>query len=236
MAELSKMGKILELAPKIGVRLCNAAIIFFLVAFLFSALCSWAGPLVPNLFTGLRFPLAGLTGIAVDDENIYTISRGYGRFQVFDKTGKFVRGWFCPFSKGAVWINVNKDDNLSVILSTGKEYIYTVDGKLLGKSDRSEEYPDENTRQGKNETYDSEGNLYAPIDSFHSRIIKFSPSGNMSTVVSDPTWVCIVKVPFNLIILAALVVPRSYFQKCRMNQKKHGIPNKAVSAQNSAHG
>lgn len=228
------MRKVLNLTPKTGVRLCNAAIVFFLVATLFSPFCSLVGPLVPHLFTGLRFPLAGLTGIAVDDENIYTISRGYGRFQVFDKTGKFVRGWFCPFSKGAVWINVNKDNNLSVILSTGKEYIYSVDGKLLGKSDCSDEYPDENTRQGKNETYDSEGNLYAPIDSFHSRIIKFSPSGKMSTVVSDPTWVCIVKVPFSLIILAALIFPRGYFQKCHINSKKH-IPNKAVSAQNSAH-
>ena len=91
------MGKVLNLTPKMGVRLCNVAIIFFLIATLFSPFCSLVGPLVPHFFTGLRFPLAGLTGIAVDDGNIYTISRGYGRFQVFDKTGKFVQGWFCPF-------------------------------------------------------------------------------------------------------------------------------------------
>lgn len=227
------MGKILNLTPKTSVRLCNAAIVFFLVASLFAPFCSLFGPLVPHLFSGLRFPLAGLTGITVDDENVYTISRGYGRFQVFGKTGKFVKGWFCPFSKGTVWVNINKDDNLSVILSNGKEYIYSVDGELLKKSDFSEDYPDENIRQGKNETYDSEGNLYAPIDSFRSKVIKFSPSAEMSIVVSDPIWLCIIKVPFSLIILMALVFPRGYFQKCYMNSKKHSIPNKAVPTKNS---
>lgn len=227
------MGKILNLTPKTGVRLCNAAIVFFLVAFLFAVFCSFAGPLVPHLFTGLRFPLAGLTGIAVDDENIYTISQGYGRFQIFDKTGKFVRGWFGPFSKGTFWVNMNKNNNLSIILSDGEEYIYSVDGELLKRSDCSKDYPDENIRQGKNGTYDFEGNLYAPIDSFRSKVIKFSPSGEMSTVVSDPIWLCIIKVPFSLIILMALVFPRGYFRKCYMNSKKRSIPNKAVPPQNS---
>jgi len=227
------MGKILGLTPKTGVRLCNAAIIFFLVASLFAFFCSFAGPLVPHLFTGLRFPLAGLTGIAVDDGNIYTISRGYGRFQVFDKTGKFVKGWFCPFSKGTVWVNINKDGDLSVILSNGKEYIYSVDGELLKRSDCSKDYPDENIRQGENETYDSEGNLYALIDSFRSRVLKFTPTGEMSTVVSDPIWVCIIKVPFSLIILIALVFPRGYFQKCYITSKKHSVPNKSVPNKNS---
>ena len=131
---MSKMKKTLCLTSKKGVRLCNAAIVFFLVASLFSLLCSLFGPLVPHLFSGLRFPLAGLTGIAVDDENVYTISRGYGRFQVFDKTGKFVKGWFCPFSKGTFWVNMNKNNNLSIILSDGEEYIYSVDGELLKRS------------------------------------------------------------------------------------------------------
>src|SRR3989339_1583777 len=200
--KLSKMGKVLNLTSKIGIRLCNVAILFFLVATFFALFFSLVGLLVPHFLTNLRFPLAGLTGIAVDNGNIYTFSRGYARFQVFDKTGKFVKGWFCPFAKGTVWININKDNNLSVILSTGKEYIYSVDGELLKKSDHSEGFANEDTRLGKNEYYDSDGSLYALIDSFRSKIIKFSPSG-MSTVVTDPIWVCIIKIPFSLAFLLA---------------------------------
>ena len=81
-------------------------------------------------------------------------------------------------------------------------------------------------RRGRIETYDSEGNFYAPIDSFRSKVIKYSPSGEMSTVLSDPIWLCIIKVPFSLIILIALVFPRDYFKKRCMKPEKHNIPNK----------
>jgi hypothetical protein len=208
--EHGKKEQIRGLILRVGVHVCNAAIIFFLIASLFAFFCSLAGPLTPHLFTGLRFPLAGLTGIAVDDENIYTISQGYGRLQVFDKRGNFVRGWFGPFSKGTFWINIYKNNNLSVVISDGEEYIYSIDGKLLKKSG----HPDEYIRQDKNETYDSEGNLYISIDSFRSKVIKFSPSGKVDSVVSDPIWLSLIKVPISLIILIALIFPRGYFQKC----------------------
>lgn len=228
-----KKERMFGLIPRVGVHVCNVAIIFFLIASLFAFFCSLAGPLVPHLFTGLRFPLAGLTGIAVDDENIYTISQGYGRLQVFDKTGNFVKGWFGQFSKGTFWININKNNNLSVILSDGEEYIYNVDGELLKRSNCSKDYPNENIRQGKNETYGSDGNLYVPIDSFRSKVIKFSPSGKMGTVISDPIWFSLIKVPISLIILIALIFPRGYFQKCHMNSKKPSIPPKAIPTKNS---
>jgi len=228
------MWKTLGLKPKTGVHLCNVAIVFFLVAFLSAFLFSFVGPFMPRLFTGLRFPLAGLMGIAVDDlGNIYTVSQLYGRVQVFDRNGKFIKGWFCPFSKGSHWININKDGNLSITHSHGEEYIYTIDGKVLAKKDKSRKDLNWNISRGKDETYDPEGNLYAPIDSFRSKVIKFSPSGEMSTVVSDPIWLCIIKVPFCLIFLLALVFVREYFQKFYMKSKKDSIPQKSVPNKNS---
>jgi hypothetical protein len=232
---MSKTRKSLGLISKTSIRLCNVAIGFFVVAFLFTFFCSLVGPSFPNLFSSFRLPLADLTGIAVDKNSIYTISQGYGRLQVFSKTGKFVKGWFGPFSKSNFWININKNNNLSIILSNDEEYIYTTDGKLLGKSNRSIDYPDENSRLGNNETYDSDGNHYELKGFFCSKVVKFSLSGEMSTVVSDPILLCIIKVPTNLIILIALVFLRNYLQNLYIKSNRNSTTNKTSLLKNSSY-
>jgi hypothetical protein len=64
------------------------------------------------------------------------------RIQVYDREGKFLRGWSVPASGGAFKLHVTKDDNLEVFTARGdRRLVFAADGTLLVEGQyRGEDY------------------------------------------------------------------------------------------------
>ena len=153
-------------------------ILFWIVGF-FGGVLSSLGVLrwIPE---NIEFPLAHVGDIDVNENgNLFVLSRFYGRIQVYDQKGDFVRGWFYYAPSGEVSMKVNDSNDIEVA-AFGHDEIYIFDemGKMLS-SKKYEEidswYPSEdNTKHLFNEPtgmkYDVEGLVFP-------RIIQTGPNG-----------------------------------------------------------
>ncbi|MCL5772783.1 MAG: hypothetical protein M1536_00175 [Firmicutes bacterium] len=137
-------------------------------------------------------PLKGLDGIAVDDNGrIYCAVQAYGRVQVYDKNGNFIRSCYIDSNEG-FRINVDDKNNLYVnATKSGKYhmylyyilYVFNKNGELI-KQKESDEY-----------TYFKFGNVKKLIDkesntyeirsaSFYPHIVKIFSDGKEVTIVA----------------------------------------------------
>lgn len=134
--------------------------------------------------SSVRFPLADATAIAVDTRGrVYCWSRLYSRLQVYDKNGQFLRGWFLGTASSCPNMTVDSNDILYVETATNEHVTFDVNGILLGRSNRALREKPSNYQ-----SKDSDGNIYKTHKSWISEILKVSPSGEKSLLVSDPFY------------------------------------------------
>ncbi len=148
-------------------------------------------------------------GIAIDKEgNIYCGSKGYtGRIQKYSPDGKFIRGFD---THGGTWRGTdfgfyfNGEGNLCILfsgLSRSKRdsfYRLTIyDSK--GNALKTEEYTKPGTdyfNPVKNQVVDSAGNTYIFKGFLFPRVIKQTPEGGASIIISTPIWLWFFQAPF----------------------------------------
>ncbi len=130
-----------------------------------------------------EFPLGDLEEIVVDSKGrIYTADRFYSRVQMYDRSGRFVRGWF--MSAGQSNIHLDTFDRLSVH-ARAELRIYSGKGKLLSTKDVGPQFqlPSDGEKFRKR---DAAGNLYQAEGVLFPHVIKVTPGGQQKQLVSVP--------------------------------------------------
>jgi len=177
-----------------GIAICWMWLIGFLAIFLCWIL-GWAG--IGGASDQLRFPLGLPGGIAVDDKGyIYCSLSPYHRVQVYDKGGRFIRGWFVLLASGGNYVELGSEGNIHVrtVYHEQKWAVFTPYGKFIGRHNRN--LRDEGASLLP-EANDKDGNIYRVRNPWtFTKIVKIIPSDEETVVVSDPFYLWFVKAPF----------------------------------------
>jgi hypothetical protein len=147
-------------------------------------------------------------GIALDSSgNIYCGSKCYGRIQKYLPNGRFIRGFN---TEGGIWrgsdfgFRINENDQICITVSgMSKDYkgsvhrlrIYDQEGKLV----HTERYETDNTHYWhdmKNSVIDTAGNRYIFKGFLFPRVVKRTPSGKKSIIISTPILLWFLQAPF----------------------------------------
>ena len=174
-----------SLARRMVLLLCYVAAYVSIFSFMYPFIISLG--VKPWATRSMELPLGGEIGIAVDGEGrVYLSTGSYSRIQVYDRHGRFLRGWFGAASDD---MRINKEGNLEVHWSgMGSSGIatYTPRGKLISKTPTSGDFnlvPDERRyrRVGPNKSvYTLRGSWFGP------HVMKYDSSGSKTTIISVP--------------------------------------------------
>lgn len=153
-------------------------ILFWIIGF-FSGLLSSLGVLkwMPE---NIEFPLAHIGDIDVnEDGKLLVLSRFYGRIQMYDQKGNFIRGWFYYAPSGKVSMKITDSNEVEVAaFSSGKIYSFNEYGRLLETKtfeDMYNRYPSEDDI--KHLFVKSTGIKYDAKGLIFPRIIQTGPEG-----------------------------------------------------------
>lgn len=128
---------------------------------------------------GFKFGLA--TAVAIDkDDNLYVFHRGKQPIAVFDKAGKFLRGWGDREIKIAHGLRIDREGNVwTTDLGTHQIVKYSPDGKVL--LTLGTRYRPGATHDRFNQPADvavsPAGDIYVADGYGNSRVVKFSRAG-----------------------------------------------------------
>ena len=169
----------------------------------------------------VRFPLADSGPVAIDSKGrIYCSSGRYDRLQVYDRKGHFVRGWFFFGGDYHDSITIDHNDLIYVQKKIGEGYtVFDVNGNMLNEG---EHWPPEQARN--NPALDSEGSVYkSPAHWMYSdEVVKISPTGKKSVIISDPLYLRIIAAIFPtwIVWLPVLFIAWGYqeYQKRKNNK------------------
>lgn len=201
------------MARNFAVILC----VFYYIMFFFLAGCSfamWSGMQFQS--SKLQFPLGaeGCALIALDKQGrIYYAVESYHRLQVYDKHGRFLRGWFAPIESDQHRdLYVDEDDYVHVVRND-QDYTYSPKGELISVDRFSGKRPD---NQANALVTDSEGNTFRVESPFlRPRLVRTTATGVESVLVSDSLGLWIIKCPlpmalffFPTLVFAALLLGR----------------------------
>ena len=176
----------------------------------------------PEWLSGrVELPLGDLSGIAVDGQGrIYCGSPFYGRVQVYDADGRFLRGWFVDAGGGAFRLRVSPADELEVAAPRGSMYFrFDAEGNVLEEEADVPDYFVQFGEEGERRCRDVEGNTYTICWALlFPHIVRQSPDGTRATVVSTPAHNWIIMGPFPAWLLWAagivlLVVTNAWFRR-----------------------
>lgn len=176
--------------------------------------CFWGGALIFGIVCGvathtashivsskLQLPLGELQAVAVDNEGrIYCASSFYKRLQVYDGQGNFLRGWFVPYlTKYSIKLKIDCADHIHAATSVGQRrgsMVFDSEGNLLETTQDSGIFGDSDA--GSNlEVRDSKDNIYKIQSSvLFPRVLKITPSGEKSVLVSDSLNLWLIKASF----------------------------------------
>ena len=159
-----------------------------------------------------EFPLGDLASIAVDRQGrIFCGIVAYGRIQMYDSDGRFVRGWPVGSSGGAFRIRMNRSDQVDVAVTRG-DRLHTFDdrGNLLNTKERFDILPTDRVR-GPAQTecrlptgdvYSIRGGLLFP------HVVKRDGSGRRTTVVrmTFAKWLIMCPFPAGIFLAVAVVI------------------------------
>jgi hypothetical protein len=165
-------------------------------------LCCLLGGSVPSW---MELPMGEMGSIVVDRAgNIYCASSSYGRIQVFDRAGKFVRGMFIGGGGGRITMYFDSTELLHVYVSKARTlYIFNPDGTLVkkGKDEVASTIDSSINRHAR----DREGNTYSTVSpSFYPRVRKTTPEGKESIIVAVPLYLLIFQGPIPAWFIAAI--------------------------------
>jgi hypothetical protein len=165
----------------------------------------WLTKYIPS---GVQLPLSELSGPALDHAgNIYCISEAYGRLQVYDSNGRFVRSWTVGLWGHAGTVHLDDRDRVHVYVSLHPaHYIYDTRGRLL----RTERLSDDDTRpdgpSGPNAASGYEYVVRRP--SIWPQVVKVGADGRESVVVrpNPLLWIFAGPFPAGLFVALAIIV------------------------------
>lgn len=153
-------------------------IFFWIVGFFGGALSSLG--VLKWMPASIEFPLALIEDMDINENgDLFVLSRFYGRIQVYNQKGEFLRGWFFYAPSGTVSMNINDSNEIEVAAFSSDEiYSFNENGRLLKTTnfeDMYNRYPSEdNTKHLLNTStgmkYDAEGFVFP-------RIILTGPDG-----------------------------------------------------------
>ncbi|HEY3298511.1 MAG TPA: hypothetical protein VGK34_07640, partial [Armatimonadota bacterium] len=179
-------------ASKLAHRIAVGITVLGLIGFAGAFLCAmYFSKVIPRT---VQMPMAELDNIAVDDSgHIYCISSSYYRLQAFDNKGRFLWGAYTGECKTSdqLWVDASAQIH---VLSTfvSQHRIFDSRGKLLKQVHVSEKYAEQlrasDVHTGSRAT-DKSGNRYT-VDhpSIWPTVIRTSPSGKRSAVISPIVW------------------------------------------------
>lgn len=163
----------------------------------------WTTTFAPSVISNLNieYPLGVLKSIAVDSSGrIYCGIEAYSRIQVYDKNGRYLKGWFIDSSGGSFKIKVDEKDLLHIATArNGIHYIYNVNGELISKQGNRKSYYNEIATDDQQYRFiDREGNTYKiwGFSLLYPRIIKTDSSGIALEIISTPFYKWIFMAPF----------------------------------------
>ena len=151
----------------------------------------------------VQFPLTNLKGITIDSiGHIYLAIQAYGRIQIYNSEGNFIKGWFVDTEGGGLGIWIEDDDLLHVCTRvTGIHDIFDPNGQLLERRDITS--PDENVRLFEKaaglKEQDTFGNTYiikSPKWSPH--VIKTTPTGHQIVLVKGRYYFWLIRSPLGV--------------------------------------
>lgn len=155
--------------------------------------------------SNVEFPLGELKGIVVDNEgNIYCGLQSYGRIQVYNEKGKFIKGTFIDAQGGDFKIMIDNDENIHIAtIRKGMHYIYKKNLSLATKTSNSQYYfqiGEKNDLQAA----DKNNNLYQiKYNIIYPTIIKISPSGEENKLISTPLYLWPIMFPLPAWLIGA---------------------------------
>lgn len=152
-------------------------------------LCCFLGVIVPS---AVELPMGEMGNIAVDRAgNIYCASSGYGRIQIYDKYGKFIRGIFVGGGGGKITMDIDDKERLQAYVSKARTlYICNPDGTI------EKQKKDVSAGSVNTEVTDNEGNIYSIVTpSIYPRVRKTTPDRKESIIVAVPLHLLIFQGP-----------------------------------------
>ena len=109
-----------------------------IITFLMAAIGFGSWILLPLVLTEKNeIPLADIIGFVVDsEENIFIGSQFYGRIQVYNENGEFLRNWKVDALEGAFNISLSEKNNILITTARGREQIeYDLFGNILSRKE-----------------------------------------------------------------------------------------------------
>jgi len=146
-----------------------------------------AGFLGANFIFKRELPFSDIKGIVVDNlENIYVGLQFYGKIQVYDKNGNFIKNWNVHNYGGNFYLDISEDDKIIIYTARGhKKLIYNNKGTKVFEGETDFEFEKRNpyfflTKSGNN--YEIFKGLFSKIFKNNEIIVKQNLYLNMLTV------------------------------------------------------
>jgi hypothetical protein len=156
-------------------------------------------------------PLGDLNGVAVDSSgNVYCGAQFYSRVQKYDRDGHFLFSLHVSGGGGAYRIRVNENDELEVAtVRTSTLFRFSPSGEMLEKRQRAQHAYADFGIEGERQCRGPDGSVYRIRRALlFPSVVKTSPSGEQSTVVSVPfhKWLVMGPHPAFLFWIAAMLL------------------------------
>ncbi len=152
----------------------------------------------------VQFPLTNISGITIDSVGrMYLAIQAYGRIQVYDSEGNFIKGWFVDTEGGRLGVWIEEDDDLLHVCTrvTGRHDVFDPNGQLLERHEITS--PDENVRLFEKadglEEQDNFGNTYIIKNpKWSPHVTKTTPTGRQIVLVKDSYYFWLMRSPMGV--------------------------------------
>jgi len=209
------------------------AIQSFAMFFFLLGVIGWFLPAISWPFgSGVESPNSEPHGIVLDkDGNIFCGSKSYCRIQKYYPDGRFACGFNAGGGNGRgmdFGFQINEKNQLCVIVlgvSRRCLRVYDTEGKLI-RTEISESNDQDYVPKARESVIDSASNTYIFKGFLFPRVIKQTPSGNRSIIISTPVLLWFIQSPFPALVF--LFVPGFAFKKSGLKTKAAKLSNPAI--------
>jgi hypothetical protein len=207
---------------KIGIILSLLLILFGFIGFISGALITMG---VINYEKEL--PLGDIKGIVVDNKGHIYLGLGfYGKVQVYDTEGEFIKNWKVDASGGTFNIELTEDQDILISTARGnKQLLYDQKGKVLSKNSIDNIYSETKGRWDRFTTI--EGETYEIKGGMFPKVIRSSTSSKL--IVKQGLILQLMKGPFPAWLIAALGMGLNFLlrkDKIKEQMKKYKAHNR----------
>ena len=155
---------------------------------------------VPSSF---EMPLGHLDDIAVDEYgNIYCALQFYSRVQVYDRDGRFLRGWPVNPPGGAFQIRAKTSGQIEITTVREDLSVFTPEGQLIEYKEDVPGYWGEFEREADDYRRNQDGSTLSVKGPIYNRhVVRVPPSGETKTVICTPWYLWLFAGPMPVFLL-----------------------------------